>query len=270
MMDNTTIVCYLKSKEDTILPHFPSTVPWNNKKWRVLLYLSNDWTMMFAGKQYPFSSESAMSIVLDNIMSNKWFESAVWGEWTDFSIKELHNGDYSSYFRNEYIALNDGFIELKELVVDKEGSKHFNDVLKSSCYKPIYSLALQDRFWGHKKTMLAKTKRTRFEVGEKTFCLRCGGQEVFDSSNTVMCYDCELQYGTVENDTFGYCANCGQHIDVSNASYYDEEPLCPRCERKLVTRCHYCGDNHIKTSMKQDKNEEYYCAVCEQFCEIES
>ena len=70
MMDSSTIVCYLKGDNEVKLPHFPDDVLWNSKKWRVLLYLSNDWKMIFAGKQYPFTTESGMQILLDKFNSN--------------------------------------------------------------------------------------------------------------------------------------------------------------------------------------------------------
>lgn len=37
MMDNTTVVCYLKGEDEAELPHFPAEVKWNSKKWRMLL-----------------------------------------------------------------------------------------------------------------------------------------------------------------------------------------------------------------------------------------
>ena len=62
MVDSSTIVCYVKSKEDTILPRFPEDVPWNNKKWRVLLFLSDDGYSMMAGRQYPFFNRAAQRL----------------------------------------------------------------------------------------------------------------------------------------------------------------------------------------------------------------
>ena len=43
MADNHTIICYLKSEDDTNLPNFPANIKWNSKKWRVLLHISEDW-----------------------------------------------------------------------------------------------------------------------------------------------------------------------------------------------------------------------------------
>jgi hypothetical protein len=50
MMDEHTMVCYLKASDSVKLPNFPDDVPWNSKKWRVLLYLSKDLNMLMAGR----------------------------------------------------------------------------------------------------------------------------------------------------------------------------------------------------------------------------
>lgn len=36
MVDSCTIMCYLKSKDDVVLPNFPEDVKWNNKKWYII------------------------------------------------------------------------------------------------------------------------------------------------------------------------------------------------------------------------------------------
>ena len=41
MTDSVTVMAYLKSEEDVELPRFPAYVPWNNKKWRCLLFFDN-------------------------------------------------------------------------------------------------------------------------------------------------------------------------------------------------------------------------------------
>ena len=67
MMDSSTIICYLRSEKDEKLPFFPKDIPWNSKKWRVWLYFSELRDMMFAGRQYPFSSDRGINYVKDNI-----------------------------------------------------------------------------------------------------------------------------------------------------------------------------------------------------------
>ena len=51
MIDNSTFIVYLRSEKiDNILPTFPNTVQWNSKKWLMLMFLSDDYQMMFAGR----------------------------------------------------------------------------------------------------------------------------------------------------------------------------------------------------------------------------
>lgn len=57
MCDNSTLICYLRSDEETKLPRFPDDVPWNNKKWRMLIHISEDKGMVFFGRQYPMEIE---------------------------------------------------------------------------------------------------------------------------------------------------------------------------------------------------------------------
>ena len=50
MVDKSTIICYLKGANNAKLPMFPDDVPWNSKKWRVLIYVSDYWDLLFAGR----------------------------------------------------------------------------------------------------------------------------------------------------------------------------------------------------------------------------
>ena len=73
MVDSSTIICYIKTKDDEILPNFPDSVPWNSKKWRMLIHAGENDQIMFAGRQYPFSSKSGIDMVLkmyNNLMPN--------------------------------------------------------------------------------------------------------------------------------------------------------------------------------------------------------
>ena len=51
MIDSSTFIVYLRpEKTYNILLTFPNTVQWNSKKWRMLMFLSDDYQMMFAGR----------------------------------------------------------------------------------------------------------------------------------------------------------------------------------------------------------------------------
>jgi hypothetical protein len=55
---------YLKGGDDQKLNGF-GNVLWNSKKWRMLLHPNDDDSIMFAGRQYPFSSKSGIDKVLE-------------------------------------------------------------------------------------------------------------------------------------------------------------------------------------------------------------
>ena len=63
MQDCSTFMAYITSSNESYLPHFPHSVPWNSKKWRMLLHISEDWDFLFAGRQYPCELGSALSEV---------------------------------------------------------------------------------------------------------------------------------------------------------------------------------------------------------------
>ena len=63
MGDASTVVCYLSDGNDVVLPHFPPNVKWNSKKWRCLLHFNNFYDVIFAGRQYPFASASALETI---------------------------------------------------------------------------------------------------------------------------------------------------------------------------------------------------------------
>ena len=279
MMDSSTIVCYLKGDNEVKLPHFPDDVLWNSKKWRVLLYLSNDWKMIFAGKQYPFTTESGMQILLDKFNSNikskpsldKWQrpgEDSRWANWSDYVISSVDRDDPDKNYKLHmdfifnYVPVNDALIQLNELVKDKKGSKHFNDVLKSSCYKPIYTYLINKDSWTHDYYCRAN-QQTHFDIGGYTYCLRCGKEEIVDSCSTMMCYDCELAYGISENDNFGFCKHCGCRLEGDKAYYVDEDVYCRDCYEDYAERCADCGDSFLRDDMIYDEERgEYYCEWC--------
>ena len=98
MVDSSTVIVYLKSDEDAVLPNFPPSVKWNNKKWRMLLFLSNDWAMAFAGRQYPFSSDTALTLIRSMFLDRKIgelykepFRERYWSDWDNSYITNFKN-----------------------------------------------------------------------------------------------------------------------------------------------------------------------------------
>lgn len=267
MMDNSTIVCYLKGEENVKLPNFPQDVPWNSKKWRVLLYLSNDWKMIFAGKQYPFSTNSGMKFLIDECFNSKKlnYNKRLWIDWTTYTIpaterKVTDNITLNYGLRSSYIPLQGTMIKLPDLVKDVEGSKQFNDVLRSSVYTPMYTQLIAKEFYGDEYYSLAN-QYTHFNIGNMTTCLRCGQHEIINDCSSMMCYDCEYEYGISENEDFGFCEKCNTRLEMNNAYFVTDYVLCESCYDEHVEHCVSCGDKNMKDNLIQ-YDGEYWCPYC--------
>ena len=95
--------------------------------------MSDRWDMVFAGRQYPFSTETGLDYV-----KNKIFPKANLGEFSPWLSKKYRNfeekGVYSN-FAHTYVPVVDGLIPLNELMVNEPGSLQFNDVLSSTILK---------------------------------------------------------------------------------------------------------------------------------------
>ena len=106
MLDKSTIICYLKGAEKVKLPLFPEYIPWNNKKWRVLLHFSENWDIIFAGRQYPFESEEGIEIVRTLLLSKINKDVFSYCKWTDPVIYEIPDSyDHEYDLLHPYIAI---------------------------------------------------------------------------------------------------------------------------------------------------------------------
>ena len=275
MMDSSTIICYLKGEEEVQLPRFPKDVLWNNKKWRVLLYLSNDWKMIFAGKPYPFSTEAGMNILIDyfnydpddiyrkpKAKLRHRYKNAEWVNWTDYKIATPYIEDIRFDMESRYVPLNGGLLSIDELVKDADGSKHFNDVLYSSSYDFVYTFIAETGWWGEKRYPINDYNSTRFHIGYHTHCLHCGTEETMESgAASMMCYDCERDYGKSENHRLTFCHECGCRLVTDDANFVDGELYCDDCFERIGAKCEECDEVYRKENMIYDEETDaWYCS----------
>ena len=252
MVDSSTIICYLKSKEDTKLPNFPSSIPWNNKKWRMLLFFSDSREAIFAGRQYPFFSRDALDIVLEKMRAE--FTRLVnggWSSWHDDVITDFNYKD-GGYTRlgSIYYPIKRGIYEAYSLITDGEDTFHFNDLLKSSCYQPWYCYNLDSYCHEH------------FSIGKAAPCILCG-QISIGVSDDMLCLNCELKHGHSEDeDLFGRCEYCDSRTlsDEMVEVYYNGEWqwVCPHCADEHFLRCRECGTYWLEHKI----HENGLCPEC--------
>lgn len=260
MMDKSTVVVYLRSdKEENALPNFPPEVKWNSKKWRMLLFMSDSWNAMFAGRQYPFFSETALDAVLYHASEAFRFS----GEWSNWHNDEFRNFKFAGddegrdemWLRNVYIPMKDKLYLKNELIEDCENPMHFNDLLRSSCYVPYY--CWQKRSWGYNNEI-------HFTIGGEIPCLRCGEHPVAQTDD-MLCQDCELECGNSEDEMYTTCSCCGRRI-LYDDSYYVEssdENICEYCADHECRECDNCGELYWNNEISYDKkNHDYRCEHC--------
>ena len=197
MQDSSTIVCYIKSEDgdNFSLPRFPDSIKWNSKKWRMLLFVSDDNKMIFAGRHYPFMCKTAMDEVRNvflNLFTSKqafWFggyEKDSWTNWQNYYITDIQypDGDYIEYYNN-FVPVPGSIMNIRDLVEDVIGPEseedeplHYNDLLRSSCYtKPYYSFY---KFFNGDKP--------HFTIGSAVKCVKCGKEYIYDEP--MICEDC--------------------------------------------------------------------------------
>jgi hypothetical protein len=266
MTDSSTIVCYLRSEHNEILPNFP--FPWNTKKWRVLLYLSDDWNMMFAGRQYPFSSDNGINFVLKElILESGLTKGYKWEEWHDETVDFLkcEHGDTSYFkFNQPFYPVGRRLVGINDLIKDKAGSMQFNDLLRSSCYKPIYAFKQEPNYWFRDEFGLSDYNTTHFNIGGAVPCLCCE-KKPLEIENTMRCIECEEKYGHNDDDLFGYCSCCGRHVYIDNALWIEDELVCDQCAETELVRCDCCGDTVFKDEIVYNREkEQYLCRQCQE------
>ena len=255
MLDKSTVICYLKGSDNVKLPMFPEDVKWNNKKWRVLLHVSDNWDLIFAGRQYPFSSEQGIEILRSYFLTQIRKDPWNYCTWTDPVIAEVPDSYGRAYDLNShYVAIRGNLHELRNIVVDCENPLHFNDVLKSSYYKPHYT-ALNNRPWFREPI-------STVHVGASCNCLRCGLSPI-EVSETFMCKECDMEYGEFNSEIYTICDCCGRRIYIEDAVYVGEDEVCEDCARTECFFCEECEEVHYNDDkIYLEEEDRYICTQC--------
>lgn len=279
MVDNCTFMVYLKGADNQHLYGFGS-VEWNSKKWRMLIHASETDDIMFAGRQYPFSSKSGIDTVLNiynNLMISEKLESPFYhgsyhkyGSWRADYIDSYVPFDATDmedvvHLSGKYLVYANQLIDLNRVVLEGPNCLNYNDILKSTCYRyPYY--AILDPYGYHSVEHLLNHPVV---VGDEVPCLHCT-KELIHNTETMRCDDCELEFGTEENDVYSSCDCCGARIYVDDAICVgdDGDLICDSCFHTHAFVCDCCGGVYYEADKvfipdKKDPNEgRWYCRGC--------
>lgn len=225
MADKNTIICYISSKEDRVLPNFPADVPWNSKKWRVLLHVSEAMDLMFLSKQYPYALNGIESYIKEKVGNTLNPEA----QWTDF-------GKYSDHE-----------------IDSAQRTCHFNDCTESTCYTPVHSY--DER--GVAKGLIL--------TGLPAMCLECGQDIIHyeDQMRCFDCgYKYSDEY---ENEDLVECSSCGSMVYYEDTHESWGGYFCPDCVGPAGPMCacdHCYGIKPIGEIKYIEDSDEYLCSGC--------
>ena len=263
MCDEVTVITYLKSKEDTILPHFPSDVPWNNKKWRCLMFFDKDRHLVWAGRQYPFTSKSALDFVNSKLLDEfNYFDKPHcymgnlpnWNYQTFKNVIPLftENSNESYELNTPYLLWHNGMYPISNFIKDHKYSYAYNDLLNSHFYTPVY---LE---YGY--TNFANTTIPPIVIGGEAPCIHCGKNHFFDSQ-TMLCDTDVLTCTDEEMDGISVCPMCGERFLEDEGYTYNGELYCRECYEDMDIRtCPHCGEDFSAyDGYRDEKTETLYC-----------
>lgn len=253
MVDNSTIICYLKNDGKNMpLGAFGSTL-WNSKKWRCLLFASGDLNTWFAGRQYPFFAEGALEVIRTRLLDLMNDSSNEWSLWSNTQLNEFQF-TYSDHTTDTHsiiplVCLNHKMFELEDIIEDADGSKHFNDLLYSSCYKPFYMF---NRYETHPKIF----------IGGAVTCIQCGEEEV-SQFDTMLCRKCQDDCNELA-DHF-YCERCDSWVMDDDGVWVEDDNyhICKYCADNECFRCEYCGELFfIENEHFDEETQKHVCNQC--------
>ena len=263
MVDETTFMVYLKGVDDVAIPGFPSSVPWNSKKWRMLIHASTNDELMFAGRQYPFTSSNGLDIVLNvynNIIGknkNPYSYSSKYYPWENNYVESVGNDKlYGKYF-----VFDRKLFLLDEYVTVGMGALNYNDILHSTCYTKPYYTILNFADW--------HDKPPKIEIGAYVNCLHCEENDI-TMSETMRCDDCEISNGFEVNEHISYCDCCGARVFYDDGFYVHDDFVCEECFNRYTFQCDCCGEPAYNEEKKyipprKDGDEELWiCDWCYQ------
>jgi len=269
MLDESTVMCYIRGEDETILPRFPKSVPWNNKKWRMLIFFSEGKDIVFAGRQYPFDlGTNILNIIKDTEVfkeiylcdnQNRHFVEWLFGEdlwknnWYNDELNQYiyKNGDRTSL--SGYLIINDDLYKKSELIEDGRNSRHYNDLLYSSFYTPYYTWNSAHNYRESFKSV-AKVK-----IGKEVSCLCCRNTPITES-DSMFCDWCKDKLGIADKYS---CCCCGEryHEDEMCWSDWDEDYICEDCYNNRYSVCVDCGVCYPAEEMYEG-DDGWYCSDC--------
>lgn len=263
MADESTIICYLKSKDSTNISHFPEEITWNTKKWRMLLFVSKNQSMIFAGRQYPFNLDGILPTVNTLLSYSQHFNLESCSKWDNTYLEQFTNNILPQAITlvDKYLlGSNYRLVGLSDLINEPNVPLHYNDLLRSTCYSfPYYCYYGMD-FYGRPKSWNQRTEE-QFNIGQNVKCIHCGRHNIDRHTELMLCDDCAANL--IEESGWN-CDCCGATIDSSIEPFeFRGLDLCPNCVQEKIKVCCVCGKKEfLHQGVIPPGDDKFYCYDC--------
>lgn len=250
LLDSNTVICYLRAEKPAVLPHFPPDRLWNSKKWRVWMFFSDDRTMLFAGRQYPFEANQGLELIKKNIFSD--LNLGTWTEFYQGKLRKFKDPTTSNVFHfPPMVPVGTTMKAMTDLIIDGDKTYHYDDLLHSSCYDPVYSYKTNTQsLWYDAETTGCSNNSTVFHIGEPCPCPICGKDFIF-CGEVMACAECNNEFGFNDED-YEPCSICGTSVfweDLITLEF-SEERVCQACYQREATKCQSCGSVDLPEIIK--------------------
>ena len=255
MVDESTIICYVRGANDCHLPLFPDDVLWNSKKWRVLIHISDNRQMVVAGRQYPFVSNCGLDILHEHL---KQLFFGFLSEWHNDYVSNmtLKNGRVKS-LRTKYIPYRDRLEAWDKIILPAPDSLNYNDLLYSSLYtEPYYAFKERDWWsWLQEEDESVPT----FTIGRAIPCLCCK-DTLIKNSEFMVCNDCADELNLYGDDCY-VCDCCSTRIYDNDWYEVEGEILCDNCYCTETFECEECNTVYFNDKRHYECGR-YLCNDC--------
>lgn len=260
MADKHTVVCYVKTGHDRKISNFPDTVPWNSKKWRVLLFFDKTLNFIMAGKQYPLQSEEAL-----NFFQKAWDESHFEKDgsikytqvqkvspWHKDQVNSVKIDGYEYKFVYPMIPIGHHLEPIHKIYVPGKNTLQYNDILRNETYKKEvrYAYLVSKHLWScfkdagitytnlegaqTSKYLFAETETPFIQAGEEVYCPHCG-LDVIATPEAILCDHCALKYydnNLLDEDYFPTCEICGNRFIHYEGNWIKGQHVCQICSQE--------------------------------------
>jgi hypothetical protein len=213
-------------------------------------------------------AEESLNIIKDNL-----FSALRLGDWTPWNNTLITNYTDSlsgvKYNFKSMMPIGETLKSCDEIIKDGKNTHHFNDLLRSSCYSPMWSYKRKNTYYLDYGNTGATNKFTEVVIGQACVCPICGKNEII-SGDTMTCGDYHCGESSSE---YWECEICGSSVLEDDLYVLPISGLriCESCYKNETIECQECGIRDTLDKIKYHENSpRCLCPGCWQIESLDS